>query len=65
MGVSIVMLMEGFSVAVIYYRRDAAKEVKMKGMKGPSTFVSHWRKNIEEETVDAGVTVKLVSLHFI
>jgi hypothetical protein len=42
MGLSIVVLMEGFSVAVIYYGRDAAKEVKMKGMKKPYAFVSLW-----------------------
>ena len=65
MGVSIVVLMEGFSVAVIYYGRDTAKEVKMKGMKEPSTFVSLWRKNTEDETADAGVTVMLASLYFI
>lgn len=60
-----VVLMEGFSVAVIYYGRDAAKEVKMKGMKEPSTFVSLWSKNTEEETADVGVTVTLASLYFI
>lgn len=37
----------------------------MKGMKEPSTFVSHWCKNTEEETADAGVTVMLASLYFI
>lgn len=61
-----VVLMERFSVAVIYYGRDAAKEVKMKGMKEPSTFVSLWSDNTEEEEMeDAGVTVMLASLCFI
>lgn len=65
MRVGIVVLMESFSVAVIYNGREAAKEVKMKGMKEPSTFVSFWRKNSEEETAAASVTVKLASLYFI
>jgi hypothetical protein len=58
--------MEGFSVAVIYYGRDAAKEVKMEGgIKEPSAFVSLWRKNTAEETEDAVVTVMLAILYFI
>jgi hypothetical protein len=38
----------------------------MKGLKEPSTFVSLWSDNAEEEeTEDAGVTVMLASLYFI